>query len=219
MIAVLAAILFGSSVPAAEPLAVVDPRAVVERTRTTESTYALYAWNWVRDPDGSRRREWSAEFHSGTRHRVETPAVRIVADCAAHTGTALDVTSGESIEGPSVAAAACGISAHAPVRSLEWLGRRDSRFGPVDLLRLVDPENERTYAVSAEGILVAAEIFASDPQAAHCVQNEAVAVERTLPEGDFFSVESLARSVVADRYREPPEAAFADLWTRQLSCI
>ena len=218
MIGTAAAFLLAASGPAAEPADAVDPRAVVERTRTTNSTYALYAWNWVRDPDGSRRREWSAEFHSGTRHRVETPAVRIVADCAARTGTAFDVTSGESVEGPSVAAAACGISAHAPVRSLEWLGRRDSRFGPVDLLRLVYPDNERTYAVSPEGILVAAEIFASDPQVTHCVQNEAVAVERALPAGNIFSAESLARSVVAESYREPPASASADLWTRLLSC-
>ena len=218
MIASLAAVLLGGFTPAADQA--IDPRAqqVVERTRTTNATYARYAWNWVRDADGSVRREWSAEFHRGTLHRVETPSLRVIADCAARTGMAVDVATGETFEGPSVAAVACGISAHAPVESLEWLGARDSRFGPVETVRLTDPEDERIFVVDADGALVAFEVFARTADRATCLQGEAVAVERRVPEGDIFSAESLVESVVPDRHRAPPAAPVGDLWTRDRPC-
>jgi hypothetical protein len=221
LIASLAAALMGAASPEiAHPAAAIDPRAerVVERTRTTNATYARYAWNWVRDADGSSRQEWSAEFHRGTLHRVETPRLRVVADCAERTGSALDIETRESVEGPQVAAVACGIAARAAVESLEWLGARDSRFGPVDLVRLVDASDERIYAVDSHGALVAFEISPRDAASRVCLQGEAVATAPTLPEDDIFSTASLARSVVPEVYRVAPMAPVGDLWTRDPSC-
>ncbi len=58
-------------------------RAVVERTKTTSSTYTLYLWNRVTIPGEPVLEEGSAEFHKGDLHRFETPRDRIIADCRA----------------------------------------------------------------------------------------------------------------------------------------
>lgn len=190
--------------------------AVLERTKTTRVTYAMYGWAWVQNGDGSLRDEWSAEFNSGSRHRVETPAARLVADCDAQTGTGVILATGERVEGRHVAQIACGIATAQAIREVSWLGTGTGRFGEVDRLRIVDDEVERIYTVDRDGILVGAEIYAPDGDS--CLQAEAVAVERSLPEGDLFSVESLDRSVVPERYRRAPERRIGDLWTPGRSC-
>lgn len=198
-----------------------DPRAqaAIERSRETASVYALYGWNWVRDEDGGARQDWSAEFHRGRLHRVETPEVRVVADCAGRTGIAIDLRTGETSSGADVAAAACGVSAHQDVLAAKWVGRRESRFGAVDMIELADSRDKRTYAIDDRGVLVAAEIFPSDGGRLYCVQNEAVAVESRLPEDDIFTEDSLSRSVVAERYRSAPATPSADLWLTPFSCF
>ena len=65
-----------------------------ERTKRTRATYALYSWNWIKGDGFEGGPQWSAEFHRGTLHRVETPRFRVVADCAAGTGAMIDVDSG-----------------------------------------------------------------------------------------------------------------------------
>lgn len=190
--------------------------AVLERTKTTRATYALYLWAWMEDADGGLRDEWAAEFHSGARHRVETPDVRIVADCDAQTGTALVVASGERITGRQVSQVACGINTVQPILEAAALGSLASRFGAVDRLRIVDADAERFYAVDRDGILVGAEIYRLRGRG--CLQNEPLAVERTLPDGDLFSEESLERSFVAERYRRAPERRIGDLWTPGRTC-
>jgi hypothetical protein len=97
-----------------------------------------------------------------------------------------------------------------------WLGSAASRFGPVDRLRIVDETNERFYAVDRDGILGGAEVYALDGR--HCLQSEPRAVERSLPESDMFSAESLDRSFVAERYRRPPESRVGDLWMPGRTC-
>jgi hypothetical protein len=198
-----------------------DPKArlVFERTKSTRATYALYSWNWVKGSGFEAGPHWSAEFHQGQRHRVETPHLRLVADCAAGTGTLLRVDSGATEEGASVAKAACGINSNFPIRSLEWLGRKRSRFGRVDRVRILDSTDERLYAVDEAGVLVAAEIFPRDPAAGYCVQQEPLAVERTLPAGDLFSAESLAESFAARRLSHPPAAPVGDLWLGSRRCV
>ena len=202
-----------------EPAPTIDPRAVaaVERSWATEATYALYAWNWVREENGQPRQAWSAEFHDGVRHRVETPTVRVVADCEARTGTAIDLARNETVRGTGVANIACGLSRNAQLVSLEWLGRRDGPSGPVDMVRLTDPDNTRTYAVDGQGVLVAAEIFARAGNV--CLQQAPVAVENRLPEDDIFSEESLGRSVVPERMRGPLERPSGNLWLTEPSCF
>ena len=198
----------------------IDPRAhaAVARSRTTGATYSLYAWNWARYPDGTPHQGWSAEFHQGRSHRVETPDIRVVADCAAGTGTMLNVRSGERTSGARVANAACGVNANAAVLAAEWLGRRNGRFGSVDMIKLIDEGEERSYAIDEQGVLMATEIFPRGADPGYCVQNEASAVERTVPAGDLFSPESLNRSVVADRFRAPPPRPAGNFWLRDFSC-
>jgi hypothetical protein len=212
-----------SSASAQEPSASagIDPRAraAVERSRTTTATYALDAWNWVIEADGEPGPGWSAEFHLGSLHRVETRVARLVANCETRTGTLLIVATGERRTGEAVANSACGVNANPRVERLEWLGRREHRLGPVDMVRLVDPADTRTYAIDGAGVLLAGEILPRDSDALYCVQNEAVAVERTLPEGDIFSEASLARIVTPDRYLAPPVHPTGDLWTREPFCF
>ena len=198
----------------------IDPRAqaAIDRSRTTEATYSLYAWNWARYPDGTPHRGWSAEFNRGRMHRVETPEIRVVADCAAGTGTMLNVRSGEQTSGSRVANAACGVHANAVVLTAEWLGRRNGRFGSVDMIKLIDEGEERSYAIDEQGVLMATEIFPRGADPGYCVQNEAFAVERTVPAGDIFSPESLNRSVVADRFRAAPPRPAGNFWLRDFSC-
>jgi hypothetical protein len=199
----------------------VDPRArsVFERTKSTQATYALYSWNWVKGSGFESGPHWSAEFHQGHLHRVETPHVRLVADCAAGTGTLFRVDTGETEKGSSVAKAACGINSNLPIRSLEWLGRKRSRFGRIDMIRILDPADERLYAVDEAGVLVASEIFPRDAAAGYCVQQEPLAVERSLPAGDLFKAESLSESFAAEKMGDPPAAAAGDLWLGSRRCV
>lgn len=211
----LAASLAQAEAPLAEEA---NQRAlpVLERTKTTHAIYSLFSWLWLEDAEGQGRNDWGAEFHSGARHRVETPEVRIVADCDAQTGTALDISTGERFTGRRFAQVACGIDTTRPMREVTWLGSGPSRFGTVERLRILSDSEERFYAVDQDGILLGAEIYTVGGRG--CLQSEPLAVERSLPEGDLFSVESLSRSFVPDRYRRAPSRRVGDLWTPGRFC-
>jgi hypothetical protein len=193
--------------------------AVFERTKQARATYALYSWNWVKEAGSGAGLQWAAEFHRGSLHRVETPNIRVVADCAAGTGTMLQVDSGETRSGPGIAGAACGINSNFQIRRLQWLGRKATRFGPLERLRILDPANERLYAVDRDGILVAAEIFPRDGAGGGCLQQEPLALEKTLPAQNIFSEESLGKSFAAPRFRSPPKAYSGDLWLGSRRCV
>ena len=181
-----------------------DQRAdqAITRSRTTTATYALYAWNRVTPPDENPREEWAAEFHKGNLHRVETPQTRLVADCAAVMGTYLEVETGETGTNAQVARVACGISAARPIRSAEWITRVNSRFGPIDRIRVTDDKVIRTYDVADNGALVSGTI--SDLDGTLRLDNFALDLLSTLPSEDIFSKESLQRSVVPDQYKQRP---------------
>src|SRR6185295_8788282 len=181
-----------------------DQRAdqAITRSRTTTATYALYIWYRVTKPDQNPTEEWSAEFHKGTLHRVETAHVRVVADCAAVMGTYLDVDSGETTTNAQAARVACGVSAAKPIRSTEWLGRSKSRFGPVDHIRVTDDESIRAYDVADNGALVGGSI--ADPDGTVRLKLLQVEMLATLPGEDIFSKESLQRSVVPEQYKQRP---------------
>jgi hypothetical protein len=198
-----------------------DPRAkaAFDRTKRTQETYALYSWNWVKGSGLETGPHWSAEFHRGTLHRVETPHVRLVADCAAGTGIMLQVDSGKTESNSAIAGAACGINSNFPVRNLEWLGRKATRFGPVDMLRVIDPADERIYAVNGAGVLVASEIFPRSKAEGSCLQQEPLAVESTLPAEDMFSAQSLRKSFAAARFQSRPKAYVGDLWLGTRRCV
>jgi hypothetical protein len=179
---------------------------VLARTRTTTKTYALYLWNRVTPPGTAPREEWSAEFHSGNLHRVETPKVRLVADCKAGTGFAFDLTTGETVEGEAVAKTGCGVDANTPLLSAEWKGKVATRFGPAERVRLVDSENIRRYDISPEGILLSSVYTRNGPGEPVLIVSQAVALEAALPAEAIFDRASLSRSVVPDRFKRAPAA-------------
>lgn len=216
----LACALAGTScAEAAAPGPDARAKAAFERTKRTRATYALYSWNWIEGAGFEGGPQWSAEFHRGTLHRVETPRFRVVADCAAGTGAMIDVDSGRIESNSAIAGAACGINSNFPIRNLEWLGRTETRFGTVDRLRVVDPEDERIYAVSRAGVLVASEVFPRGKGTGSCLQSEPLAVEKTLPARDMFSEASLSRSFAAARFGAPPRAYSGDLWLGTRRCV
>lgn len=173
---------------------------VIDLTRTTTATYSVYTWNRLTLPDEAPFEEWAAEFHDGHLHRVETPRDRIVADCAAGTGTYLNLVTGEEVRGPEVAKAACGVQAHATILAArEETGGRGS-FGAFRRIRLRDPRNIRTYDVAPNGAIVGATI--ADANGKPQLASQAIAMHDRVPP-NIFSEESLEFSAVPDEFRTP----------------
>lgn len=182
----------------------IDPAAmsVVERTRTTDGTYSVFSWNVITHPGPeAAAEEWSAEFHSGSLHRVETPRDRLVADCERMTGTHLHVSTGEVVERPEIARAACGVQANSRILSAEFVGQEDSPFGLIDRIELNDPQNVRTYAVAANGAIVGSTIELKDGTV--LLASKAVEMLEAAPQ-NIFTVESLSRSAVPQKFRTAP---------------
>lgn len=173
---------------------------LLELTRTTKATYSLYSWNKVTPRDGPATEAFSAEFHQGNLHRVETLVARIVADCAKMTGTALFIKSGEMVRGEQVAKAACGVNTATPVVASKVVGAVKTNFGPATRVAVKDAQNLRYYDISEDGILIAGAYatLSDEPE----VINVPVAVERKLPEEDIFSEASLARIVTPAAFRK-----------------
>ena len=182
------------------------------RTRNASGTYALYHWNEVAYTATSGRSEWSAEFHSGTHHRVETPLVRIVADCSSLSGFVYDVEKQVTTAEKAVGVAACGINLGRLPLELTYVRDQTTAYGRVDVIRLLDESDERFYAVDETGTLIASEYWSRD-QRRPCLQATTSALLRTLPDGDIFSEKSLARSVVPEEYKKMP----SELASPQLS--
>lgn len=199
----------------------VDPKAqeVFDRTKKVQATYAIYNWSWRRGYDGRISLHWSAEFHQGSKHRIENPDLRAVADCS--TGEAAVLEPGGELIGNHawMGDAICGIRSDKLVRRMEWVGRKDSRFGPLDTIRLIGFQEERIYTVDSTGILVATETFPTVSGLKSCVQTEPLAIEAELPAADIFSVASLIQSAVPEKYRTGPEAPVGDLWSGTRRCI
>lgn len=177
---------------------------VLERTKLTRTSYSLFIWNRITEPQQPPREDWAAEFHLGDLHRVETPTTRVIADCRAGTGTAVSVDTGESVEGPGVARIACGINTNRTFNAAEYRGTVQTRFGHADRVRLVDDELIREYDVSADGVLLGTTFAANQPGEPRILVAEAVALLREAPEASMFSPDSLARSYVPEMYRQPP---------------
>lgn len=201
----LAFALVGSGQVAAQsPVQAVRDKAalaVLERTKTVRTQYALYAWNWIYRPDGSVAEEWSAEFNSGNLHRVETPSHRLIADCAEQTGTAFVVATGETISGPQVAAAACGINTNAEILRAEFVGRVSTRFGDGDRVRIEDADNMREYDVSADGVLLGTTYSEAHGEKRVLLRVTPTVLEREIPDPSMFDSQSLSRSFVGEEHR------------------
>lgn len=181
-------------------------KEVVDRTKATQATYALYIWNEM-SRDGTLVQEWGAEFHSGDKHRVETPRDRLIADCKAQTGSGLTPATGETLDGPAVARAACGINTNKAFLAAEWKGLVKTPFGMADRVRLVDKDNIRTYDISPSGVILRTTYARNSPDAPIESTSEAVSVLSELPAPDMFDKASLSRSYVPDRFKSAPDPA------------
>lgn len=166
---------------------------LIALTRETRTTYSLVTWNRIHRPDAAIVEDWAAEFHDGIHHRVETPRNRMVADCEAMTGTYVEIPTGKIVTGAQVARAACGINANKPILAARLGGKRQSRFGAVVRVAVVDSDNVRTYDVAENGALLAATM--SDRKGNRLLTTWAVSYSPHVP-ADIFSEASLARSVV-----------------------
>lgn len=176
-----------------------EARALIDLTRKTRATYSLVTWNRITRPDGTVTEEWSAEFHDGVHHRVETPRDRIVADCSTMTGTYVQMGSARMINGASVARAACGVQANSVIQSARIAGKRQTRFGPATHLVVIDADNIRTYDVDANGVLLGATI--SDRDGHLRLVSRAVSLTADVSP-DIFSIESLGKSAVPEKLRK-----------------
>lgn len=177
---------------------------VIQRTKTTRATYAVYNWNRIEIPGHPSTEEWSAEFHSGSLHRVETPRDRVVADCQSGTGSALSLMTGQIKSGPEVALYACGINTAKPIVSARWVGKISTHFGSADRIEIVDRDNIRTYDVSDQGVILDTEYRANNALRPVVLEDYAVAVQPMLPDTNMFDEASLGKSFVPDKFKHSP---------------
>ncbi len=177
---------------------------IISRTKTVSTTYAVYFWNHGRSPSLASADEWSAEFHSGSLHRVETPRDRVVANCAEGTGAYLNLASGLVSKGPGVAAAACGINTNRQFIAVKWMGRVQSFSIPADRIQLTDSSNIRTYDVSDDGVILASVYALRDPQKSTELETFAVSLSAVLPDKSMFDEASLQKSFVPEQFKKPP---------------
>lgn len=193
-----ATILLAAIAGDAKPTALLDPKAeeVIARTRASQSTYTIY-WR-VRSAGKASEPyyAWGATLRRGSLLRVEDTRWRVIADCAAGTGTSYYHSIGRNdyTVGRKVAAQYCGIDADRKTRSTQWLRQKVSNFGLVDEVRVVDEDGTFDYLVTAAGEVVG--VTAIYRGSTDAVVVEPMSFEHTLPTGDLFSRMSLARSVV-----------------------
>jgi hypothetical protein len=185
----------------------IDPVAntVVERTRQTQSTYAVYLWGSALDKDGNTEEHWSAEFHSGDWHRMDSPKIRVIANCRTHVGYFHDVATGQTTDAPNAYRGSCGIYDAPDVSEIIKLDSISSDNRQLDQIKITDAKFIRQYAIDSDGVIVGSDWTAKDGSAAPCVKTRAIAVIPILPEKDIFSEVSLARSVVPVQYQSMPK--------------
>ena len=189
---VAASVLIGSGSAKAQDGSL-RAKAVLETTKTTRSTYSIYIWNKVTNPKQTPFEEASAEYNSGDLHRVETPRDRIIANCREQTGAYLAVISGKVIEGPNVAAAACGINTNFPILTMAWLGEIETKFGKAQRISVTDAQTIREYDVSPDRILLKTTYRENKIGGATLIVSEVVTLERKVPDQAMFDQASLAR--------------------------
>lgn len=199
-----AALVLSMPAGAAAPDDAARAKAVIQRTKTTKATYAVYTWNIIRLKGAEPVEEWAAEFNSGNLHRVETPRDRLVANCRRLDGAHRSLVDGTVKTGRAVANNACGIAYDDAIRQVSWLGRFPSPWGEVDRVRLVGLGLIRTYDVNKAGVIVSSTIASEDKPDKALLEMRTVALERRLPAGRIFTRASLAKSVVPAKFSQPP---------------
>ena len=178
----------------AQPL---DPKAeeVIGRARTTEATYTIFWRIRTASPSTKPEYAWSATFRRGPLVRMEDLGGRVVADCAAGTGTQynLSIALNDYTVGSKVAKRHCGINEDRKISS-HWLGQRESAYGLVDVVRVIHQDGTDTYEVTTAGEVVGVTSTLGGSKIVAVA--EPMSFERSVPEGDLFSRKSLATSKV-----------------------
>lgn len=179
--------------------------AVLARTKSAGTTYAVYQWQRI-TPDGApAREEWAAEFNAGHLHRVETVEGRVIANCETMAGSYLPLSTGAILTGPRFANAACGIDTNRPMTDQRWLGVVQTPFGKADRVRLIDDRYIRSYDITDRGVIVRAVYRKSTAGNPLVLVQVAVALSSTLLSGQLFDEASLQRSFVPERYKSRPD--------------
>ncbi|WP_454885113.1 hypothetical protein [Sphingomonas oryzagri] len=199
-----ASVIIAALPPPPDPQDAQKAIAILNRTKTTGATYALYSWNKITPVDKPPFEEWSAEFNDGPLHRVETPRDRVIANCVERSGFYYSPTTGKTFSGPSVAGSACGINTDKQMISIRYVGRVVDPSGAADRVEVVDEDNIRTYDVTSDGILIRTVYALNSATKPIVLDVETVAVVRTLPQQDIFEAASLSLSVVPDEYKKKP---------------
>ena len=199
----VSASVFIAALPPPSPDNTQKAIAILNRTKTTAATYALYSWNKITPVDKLSFEEWSAEFNDGPLHRVETPRDRVVANCVERSGFYYSPTTGKTFSGPAVAGSACGINTDKPIISIRYIGRVVDPGGAADRVEVVDADNIRTYDVTSDGILIRTIYALNSAKKPIVLDVETAAIIRALPQQDIFDAASLRLSVVPDEYKKP----------------
>jgi len=212
-VAMIALALSSSCAPSsADPASEAKADAVIQRTKLARTTYSVYVWNLLTPLGGTDREEWAAEFNSGPLHRVETPGVRIVANCDTVTGEHVVVATGEKGSGSGDAQTACGISTRVPFRSKAWLGEVMTPFGKADRVRVSDGELVRTYDIDKDGVILRAEFDTDNLLHKRVLLGVTVARPNAVPEEDIYDGDSLLRSFTPPQYKKPPAQPLSSDW-------
>jgi hypothetical protein len=180
--------------------------AVVDRTRYTTATYAVYLWGSAVGEDGKAEEHWSAEFHSGDWHRMDGPNMRVIANCRTHVGYFHDVATGETTNAPNAYRGSCGIYDAPNVINVALLPQITGGGQRLDQVEVTDAKFVRLYAIDQRGVIVGSDWMATNGSAAPCIKTRALAVLSTLPEADIFSKESIGKSIVPSRYQSAPRS-------------
>lgn len=182
-----------------------SPEALVQRTKSTNVTYAAYSWVYGRNQEGERNDSWAAELHSGDWHRAEGRTIRTLANCRTHQGWVYDIASSALSANDQVWIGACGIFTGNQIVAVDRLpGMDGGKYGRLDVVRVTDRSFVRFYAIDARAVIIRGNWTAANGSPAPCSQSEAIAILPNLPGGALFTTESLSRSAVPDRYKVAP---------------
>ncbi len=169
-----------------------EVRAVIERSRNPTTDYSSFHVDRVVS-GGERFTATTAEYHRGTRHRIETPQTRSLIDCATGLAIVYDVRAGTTrrMEGGQ---AMCGIADAEPVQSSRLLPAETGRFGRTDIVELTGPDFVRRYAVTQDGILASTNYTPRRPDHPYRVETLHAEIRRGSPDPAMFEEAGLARA-------------------------
>lgn len=190
-------ILLAFGFPAfAEAKQKVDVDFVIDLTRKTDATYAVYTEVTIYGREEIT--EKNAEFHRGNLHRVETPWDRVIANCETGEGWHLNLLDGSLKSDKSVALSACGIDANRPIFTKNMTEEHSAKFGKLWRVTITDRDNVRRYDVNKDGVIINAAVWQNTPDRELFLKQTGVQVTSDLPDSDIFSKESLERSYLPE---------------------